>query len=51
MPTEFIGQNGAVLNQNTTIAVTRCAKAKKAKAKKKTKAKKATKVGYGRTSK
>ena len=31
MPTEFIGQNGAVLNQNTHIEVTGCPKAHKAK--------------------
>jgi hypothetical protein len=41
MPSEFVGQNGAVLHQNTTIAVTGCAagaaKAKNAKARKATK--------------
>lgn len=31
------GQNGAVIKQNTKIAVTGCAKAKKAKAKKRPK--------------
>jgi hypothetical protein len=30
MPTEFTGQNGAQLKQNTKIAVTVCAKARKA---------------------
>ena len=30
MPTEFVGQNGAKLDQNTKIAVTGCPKAKKA---------------------
>ena len=34
MPTEFVGQNGAVVKQTTAIAVTGCAKAVKAKAKK-----------------
>jgi len=29
MPTDFVAQNGAVLDQNTTIAVTGCAKTKK----------------------
>jgi hypothetical protein len=29
MPTTFIGQNGAVLNQNTKIAVTNCPTHKK----------------------
>jgi hypothetical protein len=42
MPNEFVGQNGAVIKQTTTISVTGCAKAvpakkKKAKAKKKKK--------------
>jgi hypothetical protein len=42
MPTEFVGQNGAVINQSTPIAVTGCPKAKAAKKqpKKKSKAKK-----------
>ena len=35
MPTTFVGQNGAVIHQNTKIAVTGCGKAKKAKHKKK----------------
>ncbi len=41
MPTEFVGQNGVVLHQNTKIAPTGCGKTKKAvhKAKKKRKAK------------
>jgi hypothetical protein len=30
MPTEFVAQNGAVLDQTTKIAVTGCPKAKKA---------------------
>ena len=30
MPTEFVAQNGAVVKQNTKIAVTGCPKAKKA---------------------
>jgi hypothetical protein len=34
MPTEFVGQNGAVVHQSTKITVTGCPKAKKAKAKK-----------------
>jgi hypothetical protein len=33
MPTELIGQNGAVLNQNTPVEVTGCPKAHKAKKK------------------
>ena len=33
MPTDFIGQNGAMIEQNTPIAVTGCPKAKKAKKK------------------
>jgi hypothetical protein len=33
MPTAFVGQNGAVIHQSTPIAVTGCAKAKKAIAK------------------
>ncbi len=46
MPNEFVGQNGAVIKQDTAISVTGCAKAKpakKAKAKKKGKAKKGKK--------
>jgi len=35
MPTEFIGQNGAELHQNTPVTVTGCPKAKKAKKHKK----------------
>jgi hypothetical protein len=31
MPTEFVAQNGAKINQNTPVAVTGCPKAKKAK--------------------
>jgi hypothetical protein len=31
MPTKFVAQNGAVINQNTRIAVTGCPKAKKVK--------------------
>ncbi len=34
MPTELVGQNGLVINQNTKIAVTGCPKAKKATHKK-----------------
>jgi hypothetical protein len=37
MPTEIVGQNGAVIRQNTAIAVTGCKAAKKPKAKKKAK--------------
>jgi len=33
MPNEFVGQNGAAIHQNTTIAVTGCPTAKNAKAK------------------
>jgi hypothetical protein len=52
MPTEFIAQNGATTKQNTKIAVTGCATAKKAKPKKKrTKTKRAHNSGHGRTSK
>jgi hypothetical protein len=35
MPTEFLGQNGAVIHTSTPISATNCPKAKKAKAKKK----------------
>jgi hypothetical protein len=35
MPTEFVGQNGALINTSTKIAVTGCPKAKKATHKKK----------------
>ena len=41
MPTSFVAQDGAQLKQDTKIAVTGCAKAKKA-TKKKAKAKKAS---------
>ena len=34
MPTEFVGQNGAVVKQTTPIGVTNCPKAVKAKARK-----------------
>jgi hypothetical protein len=34
MPTEFLAQNGAKINQSTKISVTNCPKTKKAKAKK-----------------
>ena len=41
MPTEFVGQNGATINQSTPVSVTGCPKAHKAaKAKKKKKGKK-----------
>jgi hypothetical protein len=43
MPDEFVGQNGAVLKQTTTIAVTGCPKAHKAHKAKKKKNKKAAK--------
>jgi hypothetical protein len=36
MPTEFVAQNGAVIKQNTKIAVTGCAKSKTKSAKKAT---------------
>jgi hypothetical protein len=46
MPTEFLAQNGLKINRSTRIAVTGCAKAKKAKAKKvKAKVKKHKKIG------
>ena len=49
MPTEFLAQNGAKINQTTKIAVTGCPKNKKAKAKKaKGKNKRAGKKGKGR---
>ncbi len=38
MPTEFVGQNGALINTNTKIAVTGCSKSKHVKHKKKAKA-------------
>jgi hypothetical protein len=40
MPTELVGQNGAVINQKTPITVTGCPKKKTTKAKKSTKGKK-----------
>ncbi len=40
MPTEFLAQNGAKINESTKIAVTGCAKAKKVKKKTKRKANK-----------
>ena len=43
MPTEFIGQNGAVIHQSTPISVTGCPKAHKAKHKAKKKSKKKSK--------
>ncbi len=52
MPTEFVGQNGAVIHESTKIAVTGCAKPKtvKAKSKKSKKQKKSTN-DHGRTGK
>jgi hypothetical protein len=41
MPTEFVGQNGVKITQNTKIAVTGCPKAKKVTHKKKVHRKKA----------
>ena len=41
MPTEFVGQNGLKINQNTKISVTGCPKGKKVSHKKKHKAKRA----------
>ncbi len=46
MPTEFLAQNGAKINESTKIAVTGCPKAKKAK-KKKVKRKHGGKQGKG----
>jgi hypothetical protein len=43
MPTEFVGQNGAKLNESTKISVTGCKKAKKVSKKKHHKAKKHSK--------
>jgi hypothetical protein len=43
MPTEFVGQNGAVIHQSTPIAVSGCPKAHKAKKKPKKKSKKNSK--------
>ena len=45
MPTEMVGQNGLVIQQNTKITVTGCPKAKKDSHKKKHKTKKKTKRG------
>ena len=39
MPTEFVGQNGAVIHQSTPISVSGCPKAHKAKHKAKKKRK------------
>jgi hypothetical protein len=39
MPTEFVGQNGALINTDTKIAVTGCAKGATKKTKHKQKAK------------
>jgi hypothetical protein len=43
MPTEFVGQNGAVIHQSTPISVSGCPKAHKAKKKTKKKSKKHSK--------
>ena len=43
MPTEFVGQNGAVIHQSTPISVSGCPKAHKAKHKAKKKSKKKSK--------
>jgi hypothetical protein len=43
MPSEFVGQNGAKLNESTKISVTGCKKAKKVSKKKHHKAKKHSK--------
>jgi hypothetical protein len=47
MPTEIVGQNGAVIRQNTAIAVTGCKATKKPRAKKKRKKGKAKKSSRG----
>jgi hypothetical protein len=47
MPTEFTGQNGAVVKQSTKVAVTGCPKAKKATHKKKRQAKRGKPKGKG----
>ena len=47
MPTAFVAQNGAEIHESTQIAVTGCAKAKKAKEKKKSKKKKVSKSSRG----
>jgi hypothetical protein len=51
MPTEFVAQNGAVIHENTKIAVTGCPKAKTAKAKKSKKKRTKSTYGHGRTGK
>ena len=48
MPTEFLGQNGVKITQNTKIAVTGCPKAKKAAHKHKRKAKAKAKGGHSK---
>jgi hypothetical protein len=48
MPTEFVGQNGALIQTSTKIAVTGCAKAKKTSHRKKHKSRKTTKGKHGR---
>jgi uncharacterized repeat protein (TIGR01451 family) len=48
MPTEFVGQNGAVIHQSTAVAVSNCTKAKPAK---KTKKKKKTRTAHDKGSK
>ncbi len=45
MPTEFVGQNGALIKTSTKIAVTGCGKVKKASHKKRHKGKKGGKAG------
>jgi hypothetical protein len=48
MPTEFVGQNGALIKTNTKIAATGCGKAKRASHKRKGKHSKAGHRGRGR---
>jgi hypothetical protein len=48
MPTEFVGQNGAVIKTNTKIAATGCGKAKRASHKRKSKHRKAATRKRGR---
>jgi hypothetical protein len=48
MPTEFVGQNGALINTDTKIEVTGCSKAKKTKAKKAAHKKKAKGKRHGK---
>ena len=48
MPTEFVAQNGAEIQQSTKIAVTGCPKAKKPKKKKKGKAGRGRKAARGK---